>query len=30
MFRLKVESPSAIVLAGRGTPRAESRYRAAR
>lgn len=26
----EVESPSAIVLAGRGTPRAEGRYRAAR
>ncbi len=26
----EVESPSAIVLAGRGTPRAESRYRVAR
>jgi hypothetical protein len=26
----EVESPSTIVLAGRGTPRAESRYRAAR
>ncbi|HET7480081.1 MAG TPA: hypothetical protein VFJ72_11260 [Rubrobacteraceae bacterium] len=26
----EIESPSAIVLAGRGTPRAESRYRAAR
>jgi GGDEF domain-containing protein len=26
----EVESPSAIVMAGRGTPRAERRYRAAR
>src|ERR671913_228100 len=30
MFRLKVESPSAIVLAGRASPWAESRYHAAR
>jgi len=26
----EIESPSAIVLAGRGTPRSEARYRAAR
>jgi len=30
MFRLRVESPSAIVLAGRASPCAESRYHAAR
>jgi hypothetical protein len=30
MSRLKVEPPSAIVLAGRPSPCAESRYRAAR
>ena len=28
MFRHKVESPNAIVLAGRASPCAESRYRA--
>jgi hypothetical protein len=30
MFILEVESPSAIVLAGRASPRAGSRYHAAR
>jgi hypothetical protein len=30
MFRLKVESPSAIVLAGRASLRAERRYHATR